>query len=102
MAKMRVYQLAKELHVQSALILELLDRMGREVKSDLSVLDQDTAQLVRERVTSAIAEERKRLEEQRLIEEQQTQEAEALKEKEKEEEKRKRRLRKILESAMTI
>ena len=29
MAKMRVYQLAKELQVQSALILELLDRASR-------------------------------------------------------------------------
>ena len=43
MQKVRVYQLAKELKVQSALILELLDRMGQEVKSDLSVLDLDTA-----------------------------------------------------------
>ena len=33
MQKVRVYQLAKELKVQSALILELLDRMGQEVKS---------------------------------------------------------------------
>ena len=39
MPKVRVYQLAKELKVQSALILELLDRMGQEVKSDLSSLD---------------------------------------------------------------
>jgi translation initiation factor IF-2 len=56
-----VYQLAKELKVQSALILELLDRLGREVKSDLSVLDLDTADLVRERVTRAIDAERRRM-----------------------------------------
>ena len=43
MTKVRVYQLAKELKVQSVLILELLDRLGREVKSDLSTLDDDTA-----------------------------------------------------------
>ena len=29
MPKTRVYQLAKELQVQSALVLELLDRMGQ-------------------------------------------------------------------------
>ena len=31
MQKVRVYQLAKELKVQSALILELLDRLGQDV-----------------------------------------------------------------------
>ena len=68
MQKVRVYQLAKELEVQSALILELLDRMGREVKSDLSVLDLDTADLVRLRVTAALAAEKKRLAEERETE----------------------------------
>jgi translation initiation factor IF-2 len=62
MAKVRVYQLAKELKVQSALILELLDRLGREVKSDLSTLDADTADLVRGRLTAAIEAERRRIE----------------------------------------
>ena len=52
MEKVRVYQLAKELKVQSALILELLDRLGREVSSDLSMLDTGTAELVRHRVTA--------------------------------------------------
>ena len=65
MPKMRVYQLAKELQVQSALVLELLDRLGQEVKSDLSVLEQNVADLVRERVTTAIAAERKRLAQER-------------------------------------
>ncbi len=69
MGKVRVYQLAKELQVQSALVLELLDRMGQEVKSDLSVLEADVAQVVRDRVTRAIAAERKRLEQQRLEQE---------------------------------
>jgi translation initiation factor IF-2 len=68
MAKVRVYQLAKELRVQSALILELLDRMGREVKSDLSVLDEDTAELVRARVVRAIEAEKKRLAEAQTLE----------------------------------
>jgi translation initiation factor IF-2 len=64
MQKVRVYQLAKELKVQSALILELLDRLGQDVKSDLSVLDLDTADLVRERVTTALEAEKKRLAEE--------------------------------------
>jgi translation initiation factor IF-2 len=67
MSKVRVYQLAKELNVQSALVLELLDRLGREVKSDLSVLDDETADLVRTKVTRAIAAERKRIEESRRV-----------------------------------
>jgi len=65
MDKVRVYQLAKELKVNSALILELLDRLGREVKSDLSMLDIRTAELIRERVTVALTAERKRLSEER-------------------------------------
>ncbi len=61
MPAIRVYQLAKELNVQSALILELLDRMGREVKSDLSSLDTETADLVRVRLIEAIEREKRRL-----------------------------------------
>jgi len=63
MGKLRVYQLAKDLEVQSALILELLDRMGQEVKSDLSVLDAETVELVRGTVTRAIRVERERISE---------------------------------------
>jgi translation initiation factor IF-2 len=59
--KVRVYQLAKDLGVQSALILELLDRMGHEVKSDLSTLDAKTAGLVRAKILSAIEAERERV-----------------------------------------
>ena len=61
MAKMRVYQLAKELQVQSALILELLDRMGQEVRSDLSTLDQDVTEKVRAQITKALNVEKERL-----------------------------------------
>jgi len=61
MLKVRVYQLAKELKVQSALILELLDRMGQEVRSDLSSLDAGTADLVRVRITNLIELERQRM-----------------------------------------
>jgi translation initiation factor IF-2 len=69
MPGVRVYQLAKELNVQSALILELLDRMGREVKSDLSSLDAETADLVRSRLTAAIQAERRRMAEEHREEE---------------------------------
>ena len=67
MPKLRVYQLAKELKVQSALILELLDRLGKEVKSDLSSLDSDTADLVRQKMIVLLERERKRLEEERVL-----------------------------------
>ena len=61
MPGVRVYQLAKELKVQSALILELLDRLGKEVHSDLSSIDAPTASLVRERLTAALETEKKRI-----------------------------------------
>jgi translation initiation factor IF-2 len=61
MPGVRVYQLAKELRVQSALIVELLDRLGKEVHSDLSSIDDVTASLVRERLSVALAVEKKRL-----------------------------------------
>ncbi len=65
MPGVRVYQLAKELKVQSALIVELLDRLGKEVHSDLSSIDDLTASLVRERLTVALAVEKKRLAEEK-------------------------------------
>src|SRR5580765_1133201 len=68
MPGVRVYQLAKELKVQSALILELLDRLGKDVHSDLSSIDDPTAHLVRERLTTALANEKKRLLEQQRAE----------------------------------
>ncbi len=65
MPGVRVYQLAKELKVQSALIVELLDRLGKEVHSDLSSIDDLTASLVRQRLTVALAVEKKRLAEEK-------------------------------------
>jgi len=65
MPGVRVYQLAKELRVQSALIVELLDRLGKEVHSDLSSIDDLTASLVRERLTVALAVEKKRIQEEK-------------------------------------
>ena len=64
MRKVRVYQLAKELEVPSALILELLDRMGQEVKSDLDKLEAETANVVRQRVTAALEAEKQKLQSQ--------------------------------------
>jgi translation initiation factor IF-2 len=61
MANVRVYQLAKELKVQSALILELLDSIGSDVKSDLSPIDPDTANMVRSKITSALEVETERI-----------------------------------------
>ena len=68
MAKIRVFHLAKELKVNSALILELLDIMGKEVKSDLSTLDARTADMVRKRLTAALEAEREKLAEKTRIE----------------------------------
>ncbi len=66
MPGVRVYQLAKELRVQSALIVELLDRLGKEVHSDLSSIDDLTASLVRERLTIALEIEKRRLKQEKL------------------------------------
>lgn len=68
MAKIRVFHLAKELKVNSALILELLDIMGKEVKSDLSTLDARTADMVRKRLTAALTAEREKLAEKTRLE----------------------------------
>ena len=67
MAKMRVYQLAKELQVQSALILEVLDRMGQEVRSDLSTVERDVAENVRGQITTALEVEKGRLAAERAV-----------------------------------
>jgi len=61
MQKVRVFQLAKELKVQSALILELLDRLGSDINSDLSIIDAKTADVVRTKITLALEVETKRL-----------------------------------------
>jgi len=61
MPKMRVFKLAKELKVQSALILEVLERMGQEVPSDLSTLEPGVAEQVRVQITTALNAEKQRL-----------------------------------------
>ncbi len=64
MAKVRIYQLARELGMESAELMELLDTMGVEYKSHASTLDAETAEAVKE-----IVKEQRGLEEQRKAEE---------------------------------
>ncbi|AEB11608.1 translation initiation factor IF-2 [Marinithermus hydrothermalis] len=64
MAKVRIYQLARELGMESAELMELLDTMGVEYKSHASTLDAETAEAVKE-----IVREQRGLEEQRKAEE---------------------------------
>jgi translation initiation factor IF-2 len=54
MAKVRIYQLAKELGMENQELLELLDQMGVSYKSHASTLEDETAQAVKE----LIAEQR--------------------------------------------
>lgn len=64
MAKVRIYQLAKELGMENAELLEILDEMGVSYKSHASTLEDETAQAVKE-----IIAEQRGLEEQRRREE---------------------------------
>ncbi len=65
MAKVRIYQLARELGMDSKELLEVLDEMGVEYKSHASTLDEETAEAVRELVYEQREEARKRAEEER-------------------------------------
>lgn len=49
MAKIRVFELAKELNVDGKEILEFLQKKDGEVKSQLSSLEEDSARIVREK-----------------------------------------------------
>lgn len=64
MAKVRIYQLAKELGMENAELLEILYEMGVSYKSHASTLEDETAQAVKE-----IIAEQRGLEEQRRREE---------------------------------
>ncbi|WP_456444746.1 translation initiation factor IF-2 [Oceanithermus sp.] len=64
MAKVRIYQLAKELGMENKELMELLDTMGVEYKSHASTLDEETAAAVKE-----IVAEQKGLEEKKKAEE---------------------------------
>jgi translation initiation factor IF-2 len=60
MAKIRVFHLAKKLGVQSELIIQVLDQMNVDVKSDLSVVEPAAAQIVETKLSAALDAERKR------------------------------------------
>lgn len=47
-AKIRVYELAKELGIKSLKLLELMEEFGIKGKGNLSILDNDTIQLIKE------------------------------------------------------
>ncbi|NLP37934.1 MAG: translation initiation factor IF-2 [Firmicutes bacterium] len=51
MAKIRVYQLAKELEVSSRRIIDLLENSGYSVKNHMSMVDEEAAQRIRYQLT---------------------------------------------------
>ncbi|RDI95602.1 translation initiation factor IF-2 [Meiothermus sp. QL-1] len=66
MAKIRIYQLAKELGMNNEELLKLLDEMGVTYKSHASTLEEDTAQAVKELIgEQRVAEAARRAEEAR-------------------------------------
>jgi translation initiation factor IF-2 len=54
--KVRIYQLAKDLGVESKELMDVLDEMGVEYKSHSSTLDEDTADTVRELIEASGAD----------------------------------------------
>jgi translation initiation factor IF-2 len=80
MANIRIYLLAKELGIESKHLLEELHKQGINVKSHMSSIDEETAEIVREVLTES-------LEEKPLVKPVEEKETEAEKETEKEEEK---------------
>jgi hypothetical protein len=65
MAKIRIYQLAKELGMKGEELLELLDQMGVPYKSHASTLSEEDAEAVRELVKEQRGLQEKRAEEER-------------------------------------
>ncbi len=65
MAKIRIYQLAKELGMTNEELLELLDQMGVPYKSHASTLTEEDAQAVRELVKEQRGLQEKLAEEER-------------------------------------
>ena len=51
MAKLRVYELAKELDIPNTDLLERIDSLGIQIKGHMSSLDEEQVQLVRDTVT---------------------------------------------------
>lgn len=65
MAKVRIYQLAKELGMETQELLELLDQMGVAYKSHASTLEEKDAEAVRELVKEQRGLQEKLAEEER-------------------------------------
>lgn len=65
MAKVRIYQLAKELGMKNEELLELLDQMGVAYKSHASTLSEEDAEAVRELVKEQRGQEARQAEEER-------------------------------------
>ena len=51
MAKLRVYELARELEIPNTDLLERIDSLGIQIKGHMSSLDEEQAQLLRDTVT---------------------------------------------------
>src|SRR5210317_543825 len=51
MAKLRVYELAKELEIPNTDLLERIESLGIQIKGHMSSLDEEQAQLLRDTVT---------------------------------------------------
>ena len=52
MGKMRVYQLAKELQIENKDLLKAIKKLGLDVKSHMSVLDDESAKSITAAVKS--------------------------------------------------
>lgn len=75
MAKVRIYQLAKELGMQNAELLEILDQMGVVYKSHASTLEPETADAVKELIAEQKGLEAAKLQEQERKKEQEARKA---------------------------
>ena len=56
--KVRIYQLARDLDVESRELIAILEDMGVEVKSHSSTLDTETAEAVRQLVEAEASEKK--------------------------------------------
>lgn len=59
-AKLRVYELAKELGLKSLKLLELMEELGIKGKGNLSILDSETAQIITDYVKESKKEKEER------------------------------------------
>ena len=48
MSKVRVYELARELDLESKILVDFLVELGADVRNHMSTIDEDIADLVRE------------------------------------------------------